>query len=112
MSNDFADGIPASRSCLACGSTRSMFWGTSSDFEYVTTRDTFDYYRCDHCDVLFIDPVPKERLAEIYPANYYSFAPSGQSSLARTKARLDARRYRRLLRAIPGNSLSALDVGG
>ena len=62
--------------------------------------------------MLFIDPVPKDRLSEIYPANYYSFAPHRRSLIFSIKEKLDARVYRRALRQIPGERLHVLDVGG
>jgi 2-polyprenyl-3-methyl-5-hydroxy-6-metoxy-1,4-benzoquinol methylase len=61
---------------------------------------------------MFIHPVPLERLAEIYPPNYYSFAQSQDSIVHRIKTWLDKRYFRPLLKKVPGDSLSALDVGG
>ncbi len=102
---------PAPR-CLACGSAHSTWWANARDGEYFTTTDAFDYFRCDQCGVLFIDPVPRDRLAEIYPANYYSFSSPDNSLVQRLKRKLDERLFRRLLRDLPDRSLSLLDVGG
>ena len=58
--------------CLACGSDNFQEWSHCRDIEYYTTDDVFTFYKCLDCDVLFIDPVPLDRLSEIYPSNYYS----------------------------------------
>ena len=98
-------------SCPVCGSDAIASWATAHDVEYRTSDDAFEYYRCSDCGVLFIHPAPADRLAEIYPPNYYAYA--GDTSIVyRVKDWLDARRFRRLLRALPGEKLAALDVGG
>lgn len=98
--------------CLSCGSTASEPWATSTDVEYRTTTDRFTYRRCSRCNVLFIDPVPVDRLAEIYPSTYYSYSDEGESRLRRIKERLDRRHFASVLARLPGDSLSVLDVGG
>jgi 2-polyprenyl-3-methyl-5-hydroxy-6-metoxy-1,4-benzoquinol methylase len=100
------------RRCVACGSNRSSLWATACDVEYKTTPDRFAFFQCADCAVLFIHPVPVERLREIYPPNYYSFRPARRTFVDRVKQALDVRRFRRLLRGIEGIRLSALDVGG
>ena len=87
-------------------------WATAKDVEYFSVTDEFRILWSREHDVLFIDPLPKHRLNEIYPPSYYSFADPSGSALQRIKARLDRRLFRTLLREIPGQSLSALDVGG
>jgi 2-polyprenyl-3-methyl-5-hydroxy-6-metoxy-1,4-benzoquinol methylase len=98
--------------CLACQSGRTEFWAQASDAEYRTSDDVFTYHRCLDCQVLFIDPVPRDRLAEIYPPNYYSFAAPKRSLVGGVKDFLDRRLFRRLLRQIPGEKVRVLDVGG
>jgi 2-polyprenyl-3-methyl-5-hydroxy-6-metoxy-1,4-benzoquinol methylase len=89
----------------------AVAWATSWDTEYFTSQDRFTYFHSASANVLFIDPVPDDRLSEIYPPTYYSFGrPTGIAQ--RLKASLDRRRFARLLRQLPGDSLSALDVGG
>ena len=56
--------------------------------------------------------MPRDRLAEIYPDTYYSFSGGRLSPVERVKQWLDRRMFRKLLRGIEGESLSALDVGG
>lgn len=98
--------------CLACGAGRAEPWATARDTEYCTGDGAFAFHRCLACDALFIDPVPRDRLEVIYPANYYAFGTEDDSPVFRVKRWLDARLFRRLLRALPGQRLRALDVGG
>ena len=49
-------------------------WATATDTEYGTTAERFSYHLCPDCDCLSIDPLPADRLREIYPPTYYSFA--------------------------------------
>jgi SAM-dependent methyltransferase len=95
-----------------CASKQTEWWANATDGEYFTTKDIFAFFHCLSCGVLFIDPVPQDRLAEIYPANYYSFASPGESVVQRLKRWLDQRLFSRILCELPGESLSLLDVGG
>lgn len=104
--------VATSPACLACGGARSEPWTVARDVEYHTTSDVFTYHRCDHCGVLFIDPVPDGRLAEIYPGNYYSYAAPGGSPVHAVKSLLDRRFFRAILGRLQGDELSVLDVGG
>lgn len=98
--------------CLACGAREAVLWATATDGEYATTTEIFRYLHCAACGALFIDPVPRDRLAEIYPANYYSFASPRESFVQRVKRKLDGRLFNRLLKNLPGEALAVLDVGG
>jgi SAM-dependent methyltransferase len=99
--------------CPICSSHESLPYAEASDEEYFTTAEVFHYYRCPQCGVVFIDPMPIDRLAEIYPPNYYSFDSNViHSPTFRIKDRLDRRFFAKLLRSIPGTELAALDVGG
>lgn len=98
--------------CLACGATELEFWTTVRDVEYMTIPDMFALHRCQSCDALSMDPIPSERLDEIYPGTYYSFVAGQKSLPQRVKEALDRRQFRRLLAQLPGESLRVLDVGG
>lgn len=87
-------------------------WTTASDVEYYSTPEQFRILHSREHDVLFLDPLPKDRLHEIYPSTYYSFSDPSASAIQRVKAWLDKRMFRALLADIPGESLSVLDVGG
>src|SRR5262245_517131 len=60
--------------CPLCGSADSEPWAQGWDAEYRTSDDRFTFHLCAQCGVLHIDPVPSDRLAQIYPPNYYAFA--------------------------------------
>lgn len=87
-------------------------WAKARDVEYCTTDEEFTYWRCVLCRVLFVHPMPTDRLAQIYPDNYYAYASTSQSLIHRMKDRLDRRQFRGILRRLSGPSLSILDVGG
>jgi 2-polyprenyl-3-methyl-5-hydroxy-6-metoxy-1,4-benzoquinol methylase len=107
-----AADAPSSPACLLCSSTEGEHWAVGWDAEYHTSDTRYDYYRCPRCDVLFIDPVPSDRLAEIYPPNYYSYVSAERSVVHTLKNRLDGLSFRRILRTLEGSELAALDVGG
>ena len=107
-----------SASCPVCGAPLTETWTSAVDVEYETVPDRFDYLLCPTCDLLAIDPVPAERLGEIYPPDYYSFAAgddaldSRESLVARAKGALDRRTFRRVLRLAGTDAPRILDVGG
>ena len=103
----------ATNQCPICAQASGTYFATAQDIEYFTTLDDFTFYRCDNCDVVFLNPMPSDRLSEIYPANYYSFhVESGRSVAQRIKQFFDGGTFAALTRDIKGSSLAALDVGG
>lgn len=98
--------------CPLCAATDTQLHAKAHDIEYCTGDQSYDWLRCDRCRILFIDPMPVDRLAQIYPANYYSFSPESASFVQKAKEWLDRRQFARLLGSLPGNDLSVLDVGG
>lgn len=104
--------MTASVSCLLCGSKNISHWANAADIEYYTTSQQFNYYRCNECHVLFIDPVPLNELEKIYPKNYYSFSMQENSLVNTVKEWIDQKRFKAILKKLPGNSLNILDVGG
>ncbi len=98
--------------CLSCGAQRAELWTKARDIEYLATDEVFDYLHCLECDSLFIDPVPVDRLAEIYPDTYLSFRRGKSNWVLRIKLWLDRRNFSKLLRRVPGQHLNILDVGG
>jgi SAM-dependent methyltransferase len=98
--------------CPICNINSEVKYCTASDVEYFTSQQSFNFFECITCDILFIDPMPVNQLASIYPPNYYSFT-SKQSSLAfKIKDWLDTIFYKKILKKLPGSSLSVLDIGG
>ena len=102
----------AEAACLACGSADLGVWARARDVEYRSVPEEYRYLSCGDCRALSIDPVPRDRLGEIYPADYYSFGGGTGSPVEKVKKWLDRRMFKRLFAAVPGESLSALDVGG
>jgi len=98
--------------CPLCGSSNAQLWTEAEDIEYRTTPDRFHFYHCDRCRVLFIHPVPVDQLQRIYPPNYYSYNYRSASWVFRIKEFLNRRFLRHWSRKVPGEALSALDVGG
>jgi SAM-dependent methyltransferase len=98
--------------CLVCGGTETRLWAHARDIEYRTSDEEFTYFRCADCRALFIDPVPGDRLREIYPANYYSYGAPGRSPINGIKTWLDQRFFRKILARAQGSALRVLDVGG
>ena len=103
---------PAGLACYACGSGDMAWWCTVADPEYRSSEDRFGYYACAACRGLSIHPCPEDRLAEIYPSNYYSYSAESFSLLGEIKHWLDRRLFKSVFAGIPGASLSAMDVGG
>jgi SAM-dependent methyltransferase len=99
-------------SCPLCGETRATPFAVAEDIEYFTTPDRFRFLHCSRCDVLYVSPMLHDRLQALYPANYYSFVPGAAGFAQKVKQALDRRMFRAILRKIPGQSLSVLDVGG
>ncbi len=100
------------KQCPLCNGDNTALWSKASDYEYCTTEEEFDYYVCSDCDLLFIAPMPVERLSEIYPPNYYSFKGRSRSFAIRVKEWLDKRWFGSILATIDSKNISALDIGG
>jgi len=98
--------------CPLCTSGQVGLWTRARDIEYYTSSDWFNYYCCDSCEVLFLHPLPIERLAEIYPPTYYAYVQAERSLVQRIKSRLDKHRLRTVLAGIAGSDLAVLDIGG
>ena len=104
----------AGKQCPVCGGSQAEDFAQARDVEYYTSDKFYSYLRCRSCLSVYLPSPPADRLAEIYPSNYYSYEPARQftSLLERIKAYLDSRLFRKLLRLIPSDNLRVLDVGG
>jgi 2-polyprenyl-3-methyl-5-hydroxy-6-metoxy-1,4-benzoquinol methylase len=105
------EAAEVSAPCPLCAGPSDHF-ACAEDVEYFTSDRTIDYRHCRACGILFADPMLSDRLAQIYPANYYSFAPTRRSFAETVKTMLDRRFLRRLTQKIAGPELRVLDVGG
>jgi SAM-dependent methyltransferase len=93
--------------CKICGNAannesllaREMMFGT---------REEFAYFQCSSCQCLQIETVPAN-IAAHYPANYYSYSPSGSKGERAWRRRLKARA---LSRALSGGNHNRGLVGG
>lgn len=111
VSDALADAADFPR-CPLCSSSGAALWARAQDVEYFTSSDWFSYYRCDRCEVLFLHPLPVDRLTEIYPANYYAYVQNTSSPVQQVKSFLDGRRLKRTLAKISAPRLNVLDIGG
>ncbi|MEP2627437.1 MAG: class I SAM-dependent methyltransferase [Rhizobiaceae bacterium] len=84
----------------------------AEDIEYKAVEGTFSFYQCLECDSVSVSPVLSNRLEDIYPSDYYSFEDQGGGILQTVKQAMDRRAFSRLTARIPGDDLTALDVGG
>ncbi|MFQ5799982.1 MAG: hypothetical protein ACE5H0_15000, partial [Bacteroidota bacterium] len=102
--------------CLVCGGQDAEFWARAKDSEYYSSNDWFTYYLCRRCGNLFIDPVPSDRLSEIYPPNYHAYwqkRPSFINALAyAVQLFIHKLTLKRILSQITGDEINVLDVGG
>ena len=103
-----------SDTCPVCGSDRWRQFAQARDVEYYSSDQIFTYLSCDNCDSVYLDRPPVDRLRDIYPANYYSYAAQHKPRgiVERVKEYLDVRTFRSLISRIDGDSLNVLDVGG
>jgi len=100
--------------CPVCGSHQVRSFARARDVEYYTSDSIYAYLQCDRCKSVYLESPPTDQLDKIYPLNYYSYDPLRQltSITERVKRFLDARLFQMLLRQIPGENLTVLDVGG
>ena len=112
MAADTSAGTPSASKCPLCRQANVAFHARARDIEYQTLDQWFDFYRCKHCQVLFIEPMLHDRLDQIYPPNYYSFVSAPKTFAARIKERIDQRTFQWALKSVAGDNLSVLDVGG
>ncbi|OSI79133.1 methyltransferase [Bradyrhizobium canariense] len=100
----------SSPACPIKSCTDTSWYADAHDIEYSTSDRTYSFYRCQTCDILFIVPMLWDRLGEIYPKNYYSYAPKKRGIVPHQRSL--ERRLLKLLASIPGDRLSVLDIGG
>jgi 2-polyprenyl-3-methyl-5-hydroxy-6-metoxy-1,4-benzoquinol methylase len=98
--------------CLNCQSSNTILYAAAKDVEYFTTDDEFQYHLCKHCKVIFIDPIPAEKLQVIYPANYYSFTNENRSISFAIKNWLDKLFFKSIFKKITAKKINILDAGG
>lgn len=60
--------------CPNCAAGSPLFFRTK-DYNRQVTAETFHYYKCSTCGLLFLHPVPGD-LGKYYPTDYHSAPPS------------------------------------
>jgi protein-L-isoaspartate O-methyltransferase len=91
--------------CPACRGSADHAYRTY-DYNQRLSQDEFNYYRCQRCGLIFLDPIP-ENLGQYYSQTYYAI-PRSQRDLAREAA---SKRYQIEIvrRYVKGGRL--LDIG-
>ncbi len=74
--------------CPVCKKETPLLFRTK-DFNRKITPETFNYYRCPSCGLIFLSPIPND-LGKYYPNDYYSI-PASISELAKIA---DGERYK------------------
>lgn len=98
--------------CPVCKQSNISTWSVAKDYEYFTVKDEFTYYKCEDCGSVFIQPIPSDQLAKIYPANYYSFSNKSKNIVFQLKEWLDKQFFKKILHQIKNQEINVLDVGG
>lgn len=99
--------------CPVCDAEQLEHFAQAYDAEYCTSKEMFQYDRCQSCELVFLNPPLPHRLNEIYPKNYYSYRSDNKTSFFEgLKRQMDAKLITKLISEIPGKELSLLDVGG
>jgi SAM-dependent methyltransferase len=83
------------------------------DFEYRTSPDTFNMYRCQSCDTLFLHPRPaRSELDRIYPESYhaYQFTAEEFGLSYSMRRRLERRRLLDWCATVPAGGV-IVDIG-
>jgi 2-polyprenyl-3-methyl-5-hydroxy-6-metoxy-1,4-benzoquinol methylase len=76
--------------CSYCGNQSNLLF-KSKDYNRKISEDAFSHYQCPNCELIFIDPAPKN-LGDYYPQSYYSFPNSLavlESGFAHEKYKID-----------------------
>jgi SAM-dependent methyltransferase len=100
--------------CCICGeSDASVPIAVGEDFEYRTSPDTFMMYRCERCEVIFLDPRPaRSELGRIYGPDYhaYAFDEDNFGLSYKVRARLETRRIMDWCGGLPPGA-RIIDIG-
>ncbi len=62
---------------------------SAKDWNRRITDETFDYYRCAACGIVFLSPIPQD-IGKYYPGNYYNIP----ASVAKLAAAAELERYK------------------
>ena len=102
----------SSPACPICQDRNTELYSKSSDVEYLSSEEIYNYYMCNNCSTIFIEDFPTEKLNEIYPENYYSFQEQKKKITDQVKEFLDQLVFKKILKKFNGKSINVLDIGG
>jgi len=69
-----SDAALGRATCPRCGDTSPLYFQTK-DFNRKISEETFTYYRCPSCHLIFLSPIPSN-LGDYYPETYHSGTPT------------------------------------
>ena len=117
-SSDFADkpliatdDVP---NCPVCGGGAFTDFAKGYDYESQTCRNEWRFVSCDQCTHVWLNPRPAiSTLPVIYPPTYYAYNYAQQISpiARRGKQWLDAGKMKSIIRRLPGEPKSYIDIG-
>lgn len=100
--------------CLFCEESFTDTVARGRDYEYESTPDTFEWVRCRHCELMFIQPRPAADAMEIiYPSNYYAYheGENENAFIKRFRDRMEGAKVRRYQALLGSDSAEIVDVG-
>lgn len=100
--------------CPVCGSNRRQSFAYGYDYEIETCRNRWDFWSCDGCSAVWLDPRPAvSELGTIYPATYYAYQIEQKVPTIALKGKefLDRLKFNGILGAIGKPPGSFLDIG-
>src|SRR5437868_4760265 len=80
-------GASAGRGCPLCGGPSALAFSTT-DRNRRLADELFEYRRCEHCGVIFLDNVPDD-LGAYYPTEYYTPAEKLERAADAEQFKLD-----------------------
>lgn len=100
--------------CPVCSGSEQSHWASGFDYEMETCANEWRFVRCGDCGCVWLNPRPADdALGVIYPPTYYSYDLEKRISpiAVRAKRLLDGRKFGWLLRSMPAQPRSYLDIG-
>src|SRR5437868_6174548 len=117
MSPPFAAPVIATEpvaKCPTCNEARRQYFASGFDYEMETCGNRWDFWQCDVCSAVWLDPRPAvSELATIYPPTYYAYQIEQKVSALSLKGKeiLDRMKFAGVLRTIGAEPRSYLDIG-
>ena len=99
--------------CPVCNSEKKKFYTQGNDYEYLTCENTWKFFKCENCNLLYLDPRPHlDEINTIYPSYYYSSNYEEINFIARFgKQFLDNLKFKSFLSFLRKDEFKYLDIG-